>query len=37
VLLDKAAGAELFTDVRNDRVGDFVARNGAANSVGTVR
>ncbi|MEU9018352.1 LCP family protein [Actinomadura sp. NPDC048394] len=37
VLLDKAAGAELFADVRSDRVGDFVARNGAANSVGTVR
>ncbi|MDL4817611.1 LCP family protein [Actinomadura opuntiae] len=37
VLLDRAADDELFADVRGDRVGDFVARNGAANTVGTVR
>jgi LCP family protein required for cell wall assembly len=37
VLLDQDAGGELFGDVRSDRVGDFVGRNGAANSVGTVR
>jgi LCP family protein required for cell wall assembly len=37
VLLDDDGVHELFTAVREDRVGDYVARNGAANSVDAVR
>ncbi|TDD81044.1 LytR family transcriptional regulator, partial [Actinomadura darangshiensis] len=37
VLLDEDGTRELFTDVREDRVGDYVSRNGAANSVDAVR
>ncbi|MCP9950144.1 LCP family protein [Actinomadura madurae] len=37
VLLDEDRSRELFTAVREDRVGDYVARNGAANSVDAVR
>ena len=37
ILLDEAAMKDLFDAVREDRVGDYVARNGAANSVDAVR
>ncbi|MEU8800325.1 LCP family protein [Spirillospora sp. NPDC048819] len=37
VLLDENGARELFTAVREDRVGDYVSRNGAANSVDAVR
>ncbi|WP_433230140.1 LCP family protein [Actinomadura formosensis] len=37
VLLDEDGMRTLFTTVRQDRVGDYVARNGAANSVDAVR
>ncbi|WP_141578116.1 LCP family protein [Actinomadura sp. WMMA1423] len=37
VLLDDDGVAKLFTAVREDRVGDYVSRNGAANTVDTVR
>ncbi|XRQ11841.1 LCP family protein [Actinomadura welshii] len=37
VLLDDAGVRELFTAVREDRVGEYVARHGAANSVDAVR
>lgn len=37
VLLDQDGVRALFTAVRNDRVGDYVARNGAANAVDAVR
>ncbi|MGP4023850.1 LCP family protein [Actinomadura sp. 3N407] len=37
VLLDENGVRALFTAVREDRVGDYVARNGAANTVDAVR
>ncbi|WP_169806807.1 LCP family protein [Actinomadura macra] len=37
VLLDAGRLQQLFTAVRDDRIGDYVARNGAANAVETVR
>ncbi|GAA4375523.1 hypothetical protein GCM10023088_33110 [Actinomadura verrucosospora] len=37
VLLEDDGVGELFTAVREDRVGDYVARNGAANTVDSVR
>ncbi len=37
VLLDDARARQLFTAVRQDRIGDYVTRNGAANAVETVR
>ncbi|WP_433467382.1 LCP family protein [Spirillospora sp. CA-128828] len=37
VLLDDDGVSELFTAVREDRVGEYVSRNGAANSVNAVR
>ncbi|TYB46599.1 LCP family protein [Actinomadura chibensis] len=37
VLLDDDGLRSLFTAVRDDRVGDYVTRNGAANSVDAVR
>ncbi|MEU8122710.1 LCP family protein [Spirillospora sp. NPDC049024] len=37
VLLDEDGVGKLFTAVREDRVGDYVSRNGAANTVDAVR
>ncbi|CNF91378.1 transcriptional attenuator%2C LytR family [Mycobacterium tuberculosis] len=37
VLLDDDGARALFTAVREDRIGDYVTRNGAANSVDAVR
>ncbi|TDC76699.1 LCP family protein [Actinomadura sp. 7K507] len=37
VLLDDAGVRELFTAVREDKVGEYVSRNGAGNSVDAVR
>ncbi|WP_165970529.1 LCP family protein [Actinomadura sp. 6K520] len=37
VLLDDAGVRELFTAVKADRIGDYMVRNGAANSVDAVR
>ena len=37
VLLNDAGARELFTAVREDRIGDYVARNGAGNAVDAVR
>ncbi|MBT2208613.1 LCP family protein [Actinomadura sp. NEAU-AAG7] len=37
VLLDDGRARELFRAVREDRIGDYVTRNGAANAVDSVR